>query len=316
MRRSFTPEFREVIAFILFFLVSKTLLSSLLTSVASFLGLGDVQVAGLLMDFEMPLQVIPLVIAHGLVLGQHFKRTGRRGAPVWPAVLRKLLPLRRSEARLSEIIEIAANASLKSFVFVSGLVALSSFLGFAQIERIHWTGVVAWLWLPQALLQATLLVLWVWALEITRRFLWERLVHRSERDLQGRLIVILFEATLLFRLFNNSPFLADQLFLAVVCALVSASLLLWFEAGRKDWQSDLRRLSFLSGLWVSLFHIYGYERSGSRLFSLAHVFAGPELDPLGGLVRQGVFGQTIFILGGIVLINALLHKSLRPSRLS
>jgi hypothetical protein len=205
---------------------------------------------------------------------------------------------------------------LWGFLAASAGVAVSIFLGFSSIQAPIWSLSGVLYMLPALLLRSLLWVLWILAMELSRAALWPLLTSSREDQIPGRLMLITFEAFLLFFAINGEGAVYEQFFLGLVSIWGAAVLLLWFEYSRsqaRSLRSTFRRLAFLSGMGVGLFHIYGMPLAGSRYSSLFYLYPGPTRQPTGAMADQGVLGQVVFVLLFVALANALLQKALSRS---
>jgi hypothetical protein len=304
----------ETLVFLGAFLVIILGASVALQGLASVFGLSSFEAERVLVDNELVLQILALSVAGIALMVARHRLRGESwralGAELWTAIPR---------GRREEAWNMTLSSALRAFLAVSVIVAVSVFLGFGQIEFGVWQSWDAVFRLFAALPDVALLFVWLFLLDAVRNMLWRGLVGQGPQrgSLQNRLLIVAFEACVLFRFFNGSPHLVDQLFTALVCALLSSAFLLWLEfarASRLGWREDVKRLAFQAGLWGTIFHVYGYPRAGNRASSLLHVFAGGSSEPLGSLGTNGVIGQALFVLLLVVCVNALLQRALRLTR--
>jgi|GEM_PF-2357792 len=306
----------EVLLFVGVFVLVSQGASYVWGSFGSLFGMFPIEAERILLDNEALLQLLALAAA-AVSLVVYRRRAQANGA--WLTLRRQLwTPIPRG--RRDEACSVALSYSLRAFLAVSVVVGVSSFLGFAQLETGWGESFGTLIQVVSALPEVALLALWIFAIDGARSLLWHGLVGQDTQggSFQNRLLIVGFETYVLFRFFNGSPHLVDRLFTGLVCALISAAFLLWLEFGRGTslgWREDVKRLAFQLGLWGTVFHVYGYPRSGNRAASVLHVFPGSLVEPTESLgVHGGILGQSLFLLMIVLCVNALLQRALRLTR--
>lgn len=310
----------EILVFLGVFLVISQGASFAMESFTSLFGLAASDAQRILAENELFLQFLALGVAGiALIVARRWARVqgwprlsaGEIRFEFWTAI---------PEGRSEEAWNLGISSALTALIAVSVAVAVSCFLGFAQLEFgvwDSWSGNLGRL--VRAMPDVGLLFVWIAVLDGVRSVLWRGLIQEDPEggSLQNRLLIVGFEAYVLFRFFNGSPHMVDRVFTSLVCSLIAATFLFWHEFARTrahGWREDVKRLAFQLGLWGTVFHVYGYPRAGLRTPSVAHVFPGGLSEPLGNLGTNGVLGQALFVLMLVVLVNTLLQRVLRQAR--
>jgi len=165
------------------------------------------------------------------------------------------------------------------FLVCAGLVALSTFLGFSQIEapsegfaRVFWL-------LPWIAFQGGYLLLWLAVLEALRYEVFRKIFESKVSSFVSFVFAVVFESYLLFSIVEANS--VSQVSFAGVglCLLLSIALNLSFmetlfrEKVRGD--SFYGRVFFLWGLTFSFLSLFGQNVASWRAASILQLFPGP-----------------------------------------
>jgi hypothetical protein len=314
MKRIRQSPLYGALAFLFIFATTKWLCELLWGAQAAFFGIDGLKLSLLLLDNQMILQLFCLstsLLLTGWILDGKTE------------LLNSIrTPLSWGLSRIGTYAQVFWNGAFRGFLVASAFVAVSIFLGFSTLEGPRLQSLrIADLFELAYLFQVIEFVLWLWAVEGARNFLWNQLkidtqtFHESQlRSSLKRLIVVSFEASLIFGLFNASDAPLEKAFVALVSLLIAAAGTLWFELHRHQkiphMLSLAKRLGLLCGVGVSLFHSYGQALGASRRASILHLFPGSVLDPTKIIAVQGALGQCLFILVLVYFINRLTKQSL------
>ena len=289
------------------------------------LGFGDTEVKAFIFDNEMNLQAFCLAATLGVAawsLRQPWFNAGQIRDEG-----RKLFVF----ARLSDLSHIFSESFFKGFLVASLGVGFSVFLGYSVLEVPAFSEVAWFKLLPSFIVQGFLLLMWIVLIDFQRYFLFKAWVETSDKKsnsatffseaLVSRLCIIIFEALFYFWVLNSSYFWLDRLYIALLCLLMAAGKLLWFEFSlRKSavgvLSLALRRIFCLFSFAFTLIHIFGISVGGYKRVSWMSSFPGPLREPTGNLAVGSPAGQILFALLLVVCVNVLIRRSLKsdPSR--
>jgi hypothetical protein len=299
--------FFPVYAFFLIFFVLKALVSYILKGALFLGGHPALSAAQIVENNEVFIQTLTLVVALWAV----FARRSSRDAKA--VTLREFLGESLRKWPSPKLwVEEALRPLLTGFSVASLGVLLLLLSGFLSIEGQLGRGSL--FLLPVIGLRASLLVLWVGALELTRLKLSRLLARSGLFEVVGLLALAIFEGYLLYAVLKTTGGALEQAFMGLVALWWAALLTAWTLVSDRTVMASWRRVCLVASLVVTLTCVYGFPLSWGRVASLTSIYEGPH--PWSHLVLQSpsVLGQWSFILIFTVFFALLLRRVLTQAR--